>query len=279
MCAAVAFSSLHFSNDLENNMDFQGFMEPGVFEHQPFQPSYFIPDQIGNRQLRRKNTTETTTDPLLNSSFPFVPIRRQKTEDDIASEIEDALSSHFSSSSSLALELQEKRVIVHRIKDTDTLAGIALLYGVNTDELKRINKIWSDNLHLKKSLYIPLELVNYQEVFLRLKALKATNPRIKPQNSEWTDVSLAIPTKQPVVEIVSVPEAELKFFSVSQNDPQDSRVAPPAEFIQEDLPSFKEIFGVNKLIKLANKLKHHKKTRSSQNKAKIHLELQENLKL
>ncbi|KAK9760731.1 hypothetical protein K7432_014932 [Basidiobolus ranarum] len=283
MCAAVTLPASYFSHDLVNDSEFQGFMEPGVLEHQPFQPntfqpSYFAPAKTEHRPLRRQNTIEALTDPLLNSSFPFVPIRREKTQDDIASEIEDALSSHFSSSSSLPLDILEKRVIVHRIKNTDTLAGIALLYGVTTDGLKRINKLWSDNLHLRRSLYIPLEIVNYQEVYLRLKSLEATESNYKTKDPDWDNATFTTSSKLPVVEIVSVPEAELKFFSVSQNDPQEINSPPSTEFIQEDIPSLKEIFGVSKLIKFAQKIKHRKRSHASQSKTKTNLELRENLK-
>ncbi|KAK9729328.1 hypothetical protein K7432_000372 [Basidiobolus ranarum] len=255
--------------------EFQGFAKPTILQHQPFkcddfEVTYYESTKTSYRPLCRKNTIEASTDPLLNSPFPFTPLKREKTEDDIASEISDALSSHFSSTSSLTLEPQEKQVIVHRIRNTETLAGISLLYGVNPGELKRINKLWSDNLHLRQTLYIPLEMVNYQEVYLRLKSIENKECN---QGSDWTDVSLTASTKS-LIEIIKVPETELKYFSASQSDPEE-RNAPPVEFTQEDLPSLKEIFGVNKLLKFANKLKHHKKSNSNPTKSKVNLELQE----
>ncbi|CAG8520716.1 11148_t:CDS:2 [Acaulospora morrowiae] len=64
---------------------------------------------------------------------------------------------------------KKQMVIVHSVKPSDTLAGVALLYGIecSTDSfnydlqlsiLKRANKLWtSDSIHLRKELYIPLE--------------------------------------------------------------------------------------------------------------------------
>ncbi|OZJ03854.1 hypothetical protein BZG36_03672 [Bifiguratus adelaidae] len=49
-------------------------------------------------------------------------------------------------------------VIVHRIKPTDTIAGVSLYYGVEITKLKKVNKLWSnDSIHVRKELYIPLE--------------------------------------------------------------------------------------------------------------------------
>ncbi|ORX64232.1 hypothetical protein K493DRAFT_309993 [Basidiobolus meristosporus CBS 931.73] len=267
----MAFPATQTPHNFEDLADFRGFMEPTIREHQPFnfdsfKVAIYESTKTEHGPLRRRNTTEAVTDPLLNSPFPFVPIKREKTEDDIASEIEDALSSNFSSTSSLAFEPQETKVIVHRIKDSETLAGISLLYGVNPDELKRLNKLWSDNLHLRQTLYIPLDMVNYQEVYLRLKTLESPKPKRQSRNAETQPPN----RKSPVIEIISIPETELKFFSASQNDPQETTV-PSAEFTQEDLPSLKEIFGVNKLVKFAKKLKHHKKHQPARPKEKIHL--------
>lgn len=46
--------------------------------------------------------------------------------------------------------------VVHRIKAGDTLEGIAVLYGVSVEEIKRINKIWNaGELFLRSQIVIP----------------------------------------------------------------------------------------------------------------------------
>ena len=46
----------------------------------------------------------------------------------------------------------------HQIKPNETLQGIALKYGKTTEELKRVNKLWtSDSLFLREYLFIPLD--------------------------------------------------------------------------------------------------------------------------
>ncbi|RUP48502.1 hypothetical protein BC936DRAFT_144480 [Jimgerdemannia flammicorona] len=52
----------------------------------------------------------------------------------------------------------EKRVIVHKVLPSDTLAGVALFYGIAISTLKRVNKLWSnDSIHMRVELFIPLD--------------------------------------------------------------------------------------------------------------------------
>ncbi|KAF9136956.1 hypothetical protein BG015_002935 [Linnemannia schmuckeri] len=56
------------------------------------------------------------------------------------------------------LEPGGKRVIIHQVTTTDTLAGIALNYGIQVSILKKSNKLWTnDSIHTRKYLYIPFE--------------------------------------------------------------------------------------------------------------------------
>ncbi|KAF9330664.1 hypothetical protein BG006_006372 [Podila minutissima] len=51
-----------------------------------------------------------------------------------------------------------KRVIIHQVAITDTLAGIALYYGIQVPILKKSNKLWTnDSIHTRKYLYIPVD--------------------------------------------------------------------------------------------------------------------------
>ncbi|GBE80473.1 hypothetical protein SCP_0301880 [Sparassis crispa] len=52
----------------------------------------------------------------------------------------------------------EKEVIVHEVLPKDSLAGVALKYGITLADLRRVNQLWaSDSIHLRKVLYIPLD--------------------------------------------------------------------------------------------------------------------------
>ncbi|KAF8320683.1 hypothetical protein DL93DRAFT_2073314 [Clavulina sp. PMI_390] len=51
-----------------------------------------------------------------------------------------------------------REVIVHEVLPTDSLAGVALTYGVKIAALRKANKMWpSDSIHLRKVLYIPVD--------------------------------------------------------------------------------------------------------------------------
>lgn len=50
--------------------------------------------------------------------------------------------------------------IKHMISSTDTLQGIALKYGVTTEQIRRANRLWAnDSLFLRESLLIPVPLL------------------------------------------------------------------------------------------------------------------------
>ncbi|OCH91699.1 hypothetical protein OBBRIDRAFT_834028 [Obba rivulosa] len=61
---------------------------------------------------------------------------------------------------------EEKAVLVHEILPTDSLPGVALKYGIKLADLRKANQLWaSDSIHLRKVLYIPLELARPTKQF------------------------------------------------------------------------------------------------------------------
>ncbi|KAH9040194.1 hypothetical protein EDB85DRAFT_194983 [Lactarius pseudohatsudake] len=51
-----------------------------------------------------------------------------------------------------------RTVLVHEVSPNDSLAGVALKYGISVTELRRANQLWaSDSIHLRHVLYIPLD--------------------------------------------------------------------------------------------------------------------------
>ncbi|XP_034183465.1 lysM peptidoglycan-binding domain-containing protein red [Osmia lignaria lignaria] len=50
-----------------------------------------------------------------------------------------------------------ENLIKHTVSATDTLQGIALKYGVTTEQIRRVNRLWaSDSLFLREHLLIPV---------------------------------------------------------------------------------------------------------------------------
>nr|2DJP_A Chain A, Hypothetical protein SB145 [Homo sapiens] len=61
-----------------------------------------------------------------------------------------------SSGSSGCSPVRERR-LEHQLEPGDTLAGLALKYGVTMEQIKRANRLYTnDSIFLKKTLYIPI---------------------------------------------------------------------------------------------------------------------------
>ncbi|KAI8811416.1 hypothetical protein BJ742DRAFT_797639 [Cladochytrium replicatum] len=62
-----------------------------------------------------------------------------------------------------------KRVIVHTIRPSDTLAGLSILYGIKVEDLKRANKLWYDSdISLRTTIIVPLEFCRLTDHHLRM---------------------------------------------------------------------------------------------------------------
>ncbi|XP_054626930.1 lysM and putative peptidoglycan-binding domain-containing protein 2 [Dunckerocampus dactyliophorus] len=89
---------------------------------------------------------------------PIFPRSRSGSESE--SELSQSLARtkirSYGSTASVTASLGEK-YIEHRVTDSDTLQGIALKYGVTMEQIKRANKLFSnDCIFLKSSLNIPV---------------------------------------------------------------------------------------------------------------------------
>ncbi|XP_056134975.1 lysM and putative peptidoglycan-binding domain-containing protein 2 [Lampris incognitus] len=89
---------------------------------------------------------------------PIFPRSRSGSESE--SELSQSLARtkirSYGSTASVTVSLGEK-FIEHRVTDSDTLQGIALKYGVTMEQIKRANKLFSnDCIFLRNSLNIPV---------------------------------------------------------------------------------------------------------------------------
>ncbi|XP_015231083.1 PREDICTED: lysM and putative peptidoglycan-binding domain-containing protein 2 [Cyprinodon variegatus] len=89
---------------------------------------------------------------------PIFP--RSRTGSESESELSQSLARtkirSYGSTASVTASLGEK-YIEHRVTDSDTLQGIALRYGVTMEQIKRANKLFSnDCIFLRNSLNIPV---------------------------------------------------------------------------------------------------------------------------
>ncbi|VDN19083.1 unnamed protein product [Gongylonema pulchrum] len=59
-------------------------------------------------------------------------------------------------------------IIRHQVEPTDTLQGLVLKYNTSMSEIKRLNRLWSnESLHLKESIDIPIYDVRWQNASSR----------------------------------------------------------------------------------------------------------------
>ncbi|KAF7305882.1 Peptidoglycan-binding domain-containing protein 1 [Mycena chlorophos] len=98
----------------------------------------------------------------------------------------------------------EKVVLVHEVSSKDSLAGIALKYGITLADLRRANSLWSsDSIHLRKVLYIPIDKTS------RAKALAPPPLLISTEDDQPPPAS---PTPIETAAIRRVPASQLSFF-------------------------------------------------------------------
>ncbi|CCL99053.1 uncharacterized protein FIBRA_01064 [Fibroporia radiculosa] len=120
----------------------------------------------------------------------------------------------------------ERLVVVHEVMPKDSLAGVALKYGVSMPDLRRANQLWpSDPIHLRKVLYIPLEIARHskqlQAAFLDVDS--PTNPTESRQSaphggdSDEEAKDTGKDRSLPPLNIVRVPVSQLSFFPPSSS--------------------------------------------------------------
>ncbi|XP_015126466.1 lysM and putative peptidoglycan-binding domain-containing protein 2 [Diachasma alloeum] len=90
-------------------------------------------------------------------------IRNKIMDQDLCREMEERLSIRDTSrklkkygSTSKHL-IRNENLVKHFVCKSDTLAGIALKYGVTTEQIRRVNRLWaSDSLFLREYLLVPV---------------------------------------------------------------------------------------------------------------------------
>ncbi|KAI0326384.1 hypothetical protein GY45DRAFT_1374000 [Cubamyces sp. BRFM 1775] len=123
---------------------------------------------------------------------------------------------------------REMLVIVHEVQPTDSLAGVALKYGISLADLRRANQLWpSDPIHLRDTLYIPIDKARHMK-HLVLDALQNGDSASRPDCSDAADrpdASTSQTQRQPEqtgkYTLRRVPASQLSFF------PPPTQSSPP----------------------------------------------------
>ncbi|KAF8608979.1 hypothetical protein BDV93DRAFT_519010 [Ceratobasidium sp. AG-I] len=107
-----------------------------------------------------------------------------------------------------------REMLVHKIQPKDSLAGVALRYGVSLADIRKANKLWSsDSIHLRSALYIPL------------------TPNLKLGYSPNL-IDLRTPGKERDVELSTEVSASADDVSSNTSAPANPAVAPDAPTIK-----------------------------------------------
>ncbi|KAI0798492.1 hypothetical protein BC629DRAFT_224487 [Irpex lacteus] len=136
--------------------------------------------------------------------------------------------------------LKEKIVIVHEITPGDSLAGVALKYGISMADLRKANTLWpSDPIHIRKILYVPLDRSHKAKEIvlsqLEVNATEGTPHQDNPPRSiipTDSDDAVTLSTSSSLT-IRRVPVSQLSFFPPpstslhpSTSIPSSSRTLP-----------------------------------------------------
>jgi len=112
---------------------------------------------------------------------------------------------------------EQKVVIVHEVSADDSLAGVALKYGISLADLRRANQMWtSDSIHLRSVLFIPLEQA-HRSKHLTLSLLEASSSSSADEDS-LDEMETPVVERSPSsgrtngLTIRRVPASQLSFF-------------------------------------------------------------------
>ncbi|KAL0576349.1 hypothetical protein V5O48_005647 [Marasmius crinis-equi] len=110
---------------------------------------------------------------------------------------------------------EEKEVLVHKVAQRDSLAGVALKYGITIGDLRRANHLWaSDSIHLREELYIPLDKASRRQTETDGQAANIRSQSPKDCNRD-TLIDDTIPGDHPdapTPTIRKIPTKHLSFF-------------------------------------------------------------------
>ncbi|KAA1471804.1 hypothetical protein DENSPDRAFT_837887 [Dentipellis sp. KUC8613] len=124
---------------------------------------------------------------------------------------------------------EEKVVLVHDVAPKDSLAGVALKYGISLAELRRANQLWtSDSIHLRKVLYIPVEHARLAKARLALELAES--------NASHTQ-AVSQGQLNEVNGVVEVPQSGREVLLDHPNRPESSGDLPFKSYVVRRIPA------------------------------------------
>ncbi|CAK9802323.1 LysM and putative peptidoglycan-binding domain-containing protein 2 [Anthophora quadrimaculata] len=119
-----------------------------------------------------------------------------------------------------------ENLIKHAISATDTLQGIALKYGVTTEQIRRVNRLWaSDSLFLREHLLIPVS----SESPLSLDNIEETEHHVVQSVSSPSSITSSIDDDSSVNDFLAKMD-----FSIANAKREVKRTQGNSEFCTEE---------------------------------------------
>ncbi|KZT10904.1 carbohydrate-binding module family 50 protein [Laetiporus sulphureus 93-53] len=126
---------------------------------------------------------------------------------------------------------EEKVVLIHEVMPNDSLAGVALNYGISLPDLRRANQLWpSDTIHLRKVLYIPLEKARRSSRFrVATLDIDAQSSVIDNDGESAEPRDSSTSNARSKVTILRVPASQLSFFPPPSSIQNDSHIVSKSQ--------------------------------------------------
>ncbi|RLU22552.1 hypothetical protein DMN91_004830 [Ooceraea biroi] len=133
-------------------------------------------------------------------------------------------------------------LVKHTVCPTDTLQGIALKYGVTTEQIRRINRLWaSDSLFLREHLLIPISTDSTTSVH-NDESVASEEHDIPPNISSPSSISSSIDDEGSVNDFLakmdsSIANVKKEVKRTQGNTPPSDSVRPTSSSDMHNFPT------------------------------------------
>ncbi|TRM70202.1 hypothetical protein BD626DRAFT_391804 [Schizophyllum amplum] len=169
----------------------------------------------------------STSHPLLTVDLSLGNITRPSLSRAVSDHESPNDNTHNSLTEEEARE-DEKLVLVHEVQPKDSLAAVSIKYGIPMNDLRRANSMWTnDSIHLRRSLYIPIEKASRipKSPASPFPSAETSSPGAGAENALSSDLTGHATLRR-------IPAARLSYFppqpsSISARPSLDSTLRPP----------------------------------------------------
>ncbi|XP_014467422.1 PREDICTED: lysM and putative peptidoglycan-binding domain-containing protein 2 isoform X2 [Dinoponera quadriceps] len=120
-------------------------------------------------------------------------------------------------------------LVKHIVSSTDTLQGIALKYGVTTEQIRRVNRLWaSDSLFLREHLLIPVSADSPASACNDEPAVASEEHDVPPNISSPSSISSSIDDESSVNDFLAKMDSSIASVKREVKRAQGNNSVPTA---------------------------------------------------